>query len=253
MLAGAGDECLCLARSDFLAWVRSMAGIRTAVFTDCLLPATRLSARRGGIFALSRPVARFLTEMNPAFQFLATRQATGNGRKPAWLVLERLLSASTRLFHQVRTGRTWHGVFVALMLDLLVAACWAACTIVVTWWRSSTARLRRMQNSSSTSTSNFLEYSFETAGTGPFVTERWTGVVPTLQWATTNSDTDVLRLHVLLCCHAAVLTFCGLAFTGLFLSWTTPLSTFVSTAIQSSTADPSARWRFLHTLVTHTV
>jgi len=230
-----------------------MAGIRTAVFTDCLLPATRLSARRGGIFALSWSVARFLTEMNSAFQFLATRQATGNGGKPAWLVLERLLPASTRLFHQVRAGRTGHGVFVALMLDLLVAAGWAACAIVGTWWRSSTARLRRMQNCSSTSTSNFLEYSFETARTGSFVTERWTGVVPTLQRATTNSDTDVLRLHVLLCCHAAVLTFCGLAFTGLFLSWTTPLSTFVSTAIQSSTTDSSARWRFLHTLMTHTV
>jgi hypothetical protein len=169
------------------------------------------------------------------------------------LILERFLAACTWFLHKVRARRTGLGVFVALVLNLLVTAGWAAGAFVVAWWRASATGLRRMQDCSSTGTSDFFKYCFETARTWPFVAERWTGVVSAFQWTATNSDADVLGLDILFCCHTAILAFCDLPFAGFLFSRTAALSAFVSTAIQSRAADSGAGWWFFSALMTYTV
>lgn len=253
VLAGASYECFCLAWIYLLARVRCVAWIRAIVFADCFLPSARLGTRCGGVLALSWSVARLLTEMNATLKLQAARQATGNLIAPAGLVLQRFLTTCARLLNQVRTRRTRLGVFVALMLDLLVAAGRAAGTFIIARWWTGTAWLRRMQDCAPTITGDFFENSFETGATGTFVAERLTGMIPAFQHPATDSEADVLGLNILFSCHASSLALCSLAFAGFLLSWTATLSAFMSTAVESRTADSSAGWWLLSPLVTHTI
>lgn len=145
--------------------------------------------------------------MDSTFQFLAAGKAARDFVAPTWLVLEDFLSAATRLLHQIRAWRAWLCILVALVFDLLMSASRPSSAFEVAWWRPSTARLRGLQDSASTSTADFLEHSFETAGTRSFVAKRLAGVISAFQWSTTNSKTDMLRLNVLLSCHSTMLAF----------------------------------------------
>jgi len=142
---------------------------------------------------------------------------------------------------------------MTLVLDLLMTTGWATCAFIVAWWRASTTWLRRMQYGSSAIASNLFKNSLEAAATRSLMAERLASVISTFQSSTTDPETDVLRLDVLLSCHATIFAFRGLTFTGFLLTWTAALSAFMSPAVESRSADSSTRWRFFSSLMAHAI
>ena len=86
------------------------------------------------IFALSRSVTRFATEMRATTQFVATHVAAANVLQPALLILECLLPAHTPLLHKKGAFGTSLVVLVAVVRHLRVAACFRALAGVSAWW-----------------------------------------------------------------------------------------------------------------------
>jgi hypothetical protein len=124
---------------------------------------------------------------------------------------------------------------VALVFDLRMTTGLATSTVKVTRRWSSSTRLRRLENSSATCTANLLKHSFEAATAWPFVAKLLAGMCSTLQWTSTDFETDVLRFNVLgnRCrVQGSMLTLCSLSFTGFLLARAATLTAFVAATIE---------------------
>lgn len=89
-------------------------------------------------------------------------------------------------------------------------------------------------------TTNFIEDSFSTTSTWPFMTKFWTSVISTLQHPPTRASADMLGLKTLVddtrSSQRSKFAFRSLAFGCLLFARTTLLATFMTTAIQGSSA-----------------
>ena len=124
---------------------------------------------------------------------------------------------------------------MALVFDLRMTTDLATSTVKVTRRWSSSTRLRRLENSSATGTANFFKHSFEATTAWPFVAKILAGMGSTLQWTSTDFETDVLRFNVLgnRCrVQRSMLTFCSLSFTGFLLARATTLTAFVAATVE---------------------
>jgi hypothetical protein len=92
---------------------------------------TGLSVR---VFALSRPVARFATEVRAATQLVATYIAATNILQPALLILERLLPAHASLLHKKGALGTSLIILVTVVRHLRVTARFRTLAGVSAWW-----------------------------------------------------------------------------------------------------------------------
>jgi hypothetical protein len=80
-----------------------------------------------------------------------------------------------------------------------------------------------------------MEYRFEAAAAGPFVTEFCAKMITAFERAAADFEADVFGLEVFVgrwCVQCAMLASRCLPFTGSFLSWTTALAAFVPSTIE---------------------
>jgi hypothetical protein len=134
-LAIASNEDLALAWLLFLAGEGSVAHVLVWMTTHFLGFATLLLAGLAiRIFALSRPVARFTTEVRSTTQLVATYVAATHILQPALLVLESLLPAHAPLLHKKGAFGTSLIVLVTVVRHLRVATCFRAFAGVSAWW-----------------------------------------------------------------------------------------------------------------------
>lgn len=251
ILTFACNECLCLARVDFLTRVRSMARISAIVLTDGLLTSAELSAWCCSIFALASAMAELLAEMNSAFQLLSARKATTHFSKPTRLVLEIFLPAYTGLFHEERAFGAGFVVIVALMLDLWMPTRSLASAVKAAWWRTGSARLRWVESGATTGTAYFVEHCFKAAATRSLMAEFGTKMSATFERSSADLEADVFGLKVLINRCRSVFAFSCLSFTSFLLTRAATLAALMPSAVESGSVDSSTARRLFHTLMAY--
>lgn len=240
VLAGAGDERLVLTRLILLARKRSVALFGASVLARLPDLSAGLRAVRTGnthVFTLTRLVAWFLAFMSAALEILPTRQTAPRLLEPTRLVLEALLAANTRPFHQEGALRAGRLVGVALVVNGLMATCTRSRAGKTALGRSSPARLWGLKDGSPAGAADLVEDGLWTRHACSPVAELLTGMLAAFQLAAADLQADMLRLVV----------FVGAPFMlpplgRLPLARTAALSALVPAAIQLSPADAEANW-----------
>lgn len=104
-------------------------------------------------------------------------------------------------------------------------------------------------------TANFIEDSFATTSTRPFVTKLRTGVISALQHPPTRASADVLGFETLVdnarSSQRSKFAFRSLAFSCLLFARTAPLATLMTTTVQGSSASSHALWLLFVSLMAH--
>ena len=124
---------------------------------------TRLTMR---ILAITRQMTGLEAVVRAALELLPAHFAAANISQPARLMLESLLTAHTPLLHKMRAFGASFIVLMAVVSYLWVSTCLRSIARIPTWRRFSAARQGWLENSSSTTAAELLEYRFSTGATG---------------------------------------------------------------------------------------
>ena len=205
------------------------------------------------IFTFSWAMTTLLARMDSALQALLADLSTGDGCRPAGLVLEHLLTTHTCLLNEVRTFWTGLLVAVAVVLSLwMTAGLWPPTLVRARWW-PRTAWLRRVEDRACAITSDFLKYRLSAASASSSVAQILTEMfwITTCQRLATGASTDVLCFKILLLSGSVSLRLLLSCEThrGVLLTWTTALTALVAPAVQESPADTHTLWPLFHALV----
>lgn len=254
MLTVAGNEDLVQTWLVFLASRRSVTLFLTRMTTCLLRLAASLLACRTGLFAFTRSVTLFATEVGTTFELLPTGFATSGVLEPARLILQQLFPTHTRLGYQVRTFGTWDVISVAIVWYGWMPARFWTLAIKSAWWWFGSAWQWRLKCRPRTMATELLEYSFSTAAAWSFMAELRAGMVAALQQPTTGPCTYMFSLNVVLKrsrgAQWSQLAFDGLSFRCLPLAWTTTLAAFMPSAIECCFAGSHTLWLLFMTLMT---
>ena len=207
------------------------------------------------ILTLPRSMALLATKVGTTFQFSSADLSTADLRKPARLVFQRLLSTQARFLCEERTFRAGFIVaMTAVWYSWMATLSWTF-TVKPTGRRGCSTRQRRLKYSLTTMTANFIEDSFSTTSTWPFVTKLWTSVIPTLQHPPTRASADMLGFISLInnarSSQRSKFAFGSLAFCCLLFARTAPLTTLMTTTIQGSSASSHALRLLFVSLMAH--
>jgi hypothetical protein len=141
-------------------------------------------------------MAFLLTEMDSAFQLLATRKSASYFGKVATLILQRPFPADTLLLNEIRTWWATFVVFVAGVLNRRVPAILSTIAGVVAFRRPSTTWLGWHEFSTPASAADLMEYGVKTASTWTFVAEVGAVMSSALERFATLSSTDMFSFHL---------------------------------------------------------
>lgn len=169
-----------------------MAGVLASMIAEELGLSTDLLTPVLSITTLARLMTELFAFVESATKFLSTRLTTTSQLKMARLVWNSVLATSTNLLGQIRTWRAIDIVRMTLVVDKRMSTHrWSSALGCAIRLPSSTG-LRRLQNSLTAATSDFVPYCLGTSRTSSTVAELLTEMTSTLQRSATYLKTDVL-------------------------------------------------------------
>lgn len=161
--------------------------------------------------------------------------------KPTRLVLDALLPANTHLLHQERALGARRRVRMAVMLHRGMITRPRPRAVKPTHWRACPARLWRLENRSTTRTTDLVEDSLGTRRAGALVTELLASMRSALQRAAARPQADMVGLVLLVGVkHGVLLALCDSPLRSALLTCAADLVALVAATVHLGAADAGA-------------